>query len=84
MRKGSKEDAFERCGERPVKVKIEIAIAGTNKDWQFRARQPETSDFGEANLDRACAIEREAATGREELVAMDKSRARRRDPSSPT
>ena len=73
---------MEKCRERPVEVKTEISIAGTNKDRRFWARQPKTPNIGEESPCRACAIEGKTATGIEEPVVMDMSGAGRRDPSA--
>ena len=81
---GSEEDALERCRERQVEVNTEISIADMNKDWRFWARQPKTPNIGEESPCRACAIEGKTATDSKEPVAMDKSGAGRKDPSSPS
>ena len=81
----AEQDTLLSCGKRTVKDKAEIPIAGSrSRDRQFRARQLETPDIGEASGGKACTIEGKAATDNEEPVAMDKSGAGRKDPSSPS
>ena len=68
------------CGNRTVENKAKIPIVDSEtRDLWSRARQPETSDIGEANPGRVCAIGRKTATDHEEPVAMDKSVKRKED-----
>ena len=84
MGEGAEHDTLSTCEERQVKDKTVIPIVGRNRERQFRTRQPETPDIGEASPGGACAIKGETATDNDnrESVAMDKSEAGYRGPSS--
>ena len=83
---GAEQNTLSTCGNRTAKDKAKISIADSECGfWRFRARQPETPDIGEASPSGACAIKGKIATDsdEEESVAMDKSEAGPRGPSTP-
>ena len=56
------QDALSICGEGPAEDKVEMTIAGPERDRWFRAHLPETLDIGEAYLGGAYAIKGKTAT----------------------
>ena len=49
-------EGLEKCRERPVEVKTEIPIVGTNEERRFRVDVPKTPYIGEESPGGACAI----------------------------
>ena len=75
---GYGQNALETYGERTVEDKAGIPIAGSESGvWQFWAPHPETSDIGESNPGRVCAIGKKMATNHKEPVAMEESISRK-------
>ena len=77
------------CGNRTVENKANIPIVDfETRDLWSRARQPETSDIGEANPGRVCAMNRKMTANHEESgpsahVSTERRKAAARDRESP-